>query len=45
MNADDDVIRFISKVSSNQATFADLNEKIMSWIKEHNFTNKIKITM
>ena len=45
MNADDDVIHFISKVSANQATFADLNEKIVAWIKEHNFTNKIKITM
>ena len=45
MNADDEIISFITKVSSNQATISDLNEKILTWIKQNNYTSKIKITM
>ena len=45
MNADDEIISFISKVSSNRATLNDLSEKIIKWFKDHNYTDKIKITM
>lgn len=45
MNADEDIIKFIVKVSSGVATLNDVSDKVLKWFKEHNYTNKIKITM
>lgn len=39
----DDIRRFISRITSNNATIEDLNPNILKWIKDNKYENKIKL--
>ena len=45
MDADEEILMFISKVSNRRACLTDLTDNVMKWIKEHKFDSKIKIVM
>ena len=45
MEFDDDIKAFLQKVKSRQATLADLNEKILNWIKAEKFESKFFLTI
>lgn len=45
MDADEEILTFISKVSNRRAYLSDLTDNVMKWIKEHKFDSKIKIVM
>ena len=39
----DDIRRFISRITSNNATIEDLTPNILKWIKDNKYENKIKL--
>lgn len=45
MKFDDDIKAFLQKVKNRQATLADLNEKILNWIKAEKFESKFSLTI
>ena len=44
LNMDQDIVLFLSKMSSGEATLSDLNEKVFSWIKNEKLGQKIKLS-
>lgn len=44
LNMDQEIILFLTKMTSGKATIADLNEKVLNWIKNENLEKKIKLS-
>lgn len=44
MNLDQDIIEFLSKMTSGKAKFLDLNDKVMGWIREKSLEKRIKLS-
>ena len=41
---DTEIVSFLEKVKENQATISDLTPKIISWLKEKDLSNRIKLS-
>ena len=44
MSLDQDIIAFLTKMTSGKATFFDLNDKVMDWIKKESLEKRVKLT-
>lgn len=44
LNMDQETILFLTKMTSGQATIADLNENVLSWIRQESLEGKIKLS-
>lgn len=44
MSLDQDIIAFLTKMTSGKATFYDLNDKVMDWIKRESLEKRIKLS-
>ncbi|MBR0576246.1 hypothetical protein KCG48_07800 [Proteiniclasticum sp. BAD-10] len=44
LNMDQETILFLTKMTSGQATIADLNENVLSWIRKESLEGKIKLS-
>ena len=44
MSLDQDIIEFLTKMTSGRATFYDLNDKVMDWIKKESLENRVKLS-
>lgn len=44
LGLDDEIIMFLTKTNSNKATLEDLNEKVLTWIKDEKLEKKIRIS-
>ena len=44
MSLDQDIIEFLTKMTSGRATFYDLNDKVMDWIKKESLEKRVKLS-
>lgn len=44
MSLDQDIIAFLTKMTSGKATFYDLNDKVMDWIKKEALEKRVKLS-
>lgn len=44
MSLDQDIIAFLTKMTSGKATFYDLNDKVMDWIKKESLEKRVKLS-
>lgn len=44
LNMDQEIVLFLTKMTSGKATVADLNEKVLIWIKQEGVESKIKLS-
>lgn len=44
MSLDQDIIAFLTKMTSGKATFLDLNDKVMDWIKKESLEKRVKLS-
>mgnify|MGYP003292011255 CR=1 FL=1 len=44
MSLDQDIIDFLTKMTSGKATFYDLNDKVMEWIKKESLEKRVKLS-
>lgn len=44
LGLDDEIITFLQNTNSGKATLRDLNDKVLSWIREENLEGKIRIS-
>ena len=44
MSLDQDIISFLTKMTSGKATIFDLNDKVMDWIKKESLEKRVKLT-
>lgn len=44
MSLDQDIISFLTKMTSGKATFFDLNDKVMDWIKKESLEKRVKLS-
>lgn len=45
MSLDQDIIEFLTKMTSGRATFYDLNDKVMDWIKKESLEKRVKLSL
>ena len=44
LSLDQDIISFLTKMTSGKATFYDLNDKVMDWIKKESLEKRVKLS-
>ena len=44
MSLDQDIIEFLTKMTSGRATFYDLNDKVLDWIKKESLEKRVKLS-
>ena len=44
LNMDQEIVSFLTKMTSGSATIVDLNEKVLGWIKSESLECKIKLS-
>ncbi len=44
MSLDQDIISFLTKMTSGKATFSDLNDKVIEWIKKESLEKRVKLS-